>query len=292
MTTGLEAALDAVAGPPPAHPTVARPTPPRAPAPLPAGTGLFQVRVEELHPNPDNPRERLTDIAALAESIREQGLIQPIVARRGADGALYVVAGHRRLEAVKRLGWFNVEVVIRKDMAPDDVLAKALVENGHRAGLDPIEEARGLMRLKTLGGLSDLDLAKKVGRSQPTVSARLALLALPLEEQEALRSGATTIGAAVTIARIASGKVGPKGVSRAWHLGPEHGLAVLARARCRRLGHKTGRIIGGMACGLCWESVIRADERQHLHQAAAASGQCPICGHGVDVAATDLSTEG
>lgn len=281
MTTGLDAALDAVAGPAPS--AAPKPAPPRAPAPpAPSGTGLFRVRVEDLHPNPDNPRERLTDIAALADSIREQGLIQPIVARRAADGTLYIVAGHRRFEAIKRLGWFYVEVVIRKDMAPDEVLAKALVENGQRAGLDPIEEARALLRLKMVGNLSDQELARKVGRSQPTVSARLALLALPIEEQEALRAGQTTISAAVTIARIASGRVRAKGVSRAWHLGPEHALALFARARCRRLGHKTGRIIGGMACGLCWESVIRADERQHLQTAAAASGQCPICGHGVD----------
>jgi len=277
MTLGLEAALDAVAGPAPGAPAP-KPTRPRDPAPAPSGTGLFRVRVEELRPNPDNPRERMTGIGELADSIREQGLIQPIVARRAQDGTLHVVAGHRRLEAVKRLGWMHVEVVIRRDMPPDDVLAKALVENGQRAGLDPIEEARALLRLKTIGNLTDAELAKKVGRSQPTVSARLALLALPVEEQEALRAGQTTIGAAVTIARIASGRVRAKGVSRAWHLGPEHPLALFARARCRRLGHKTGRIIGGMACGACWESVIRADERQHLQQ-VAATGPCPVCGH-------------
>lgn len=278
MSTALNAALDSVLGTT-AGPT-AKPAPPRSPvpAPAPSGTGLMQVRLEEIQPNPDNPRERLTDIAELADSIRENGLIQPLIVRRTTDGRLELVAGHRRFEAVKRLGWFSVEVIIRKDMPPDDVLAAALVENGQRAGLDPIEEARALLRLKTVGNLSDVALAKKVGRSQPTVSARLALLSLPPDEQEALRAGQTTIGAAVLTARVNSGKVRKKGVDRAWHLGPTHALHHLARARCRRLAHKAGRMIGGVACGLCWESVIRSDERERCATHAISSGTCGTCG--------------
>lgn len=290
-TTNLDAALDAVLGAPPAP----VPTPPRRPAPgappalLPAEGSLMEVAVELVHPDPDNPRERLTDIAELAETIREEGLIQPLVVRRDGD-RLVVVAGHRRLEAVRRLGWMRVEVIVRRPMAADEVLAKMLVENGQRAGLDPIEEARALSRLKTLGGLSDLELARKVGRSQPVVSGRLALLSLPPEEQEAVRVGQMGVVAAVRTARIASGKVRKTGVSRAWHFSPDHDLARLAQNRCRRLKHKHGRSVGGMACGECWESVIRADERQHQHEMSAKQGRCALCGTpdaGVDAAGTD-----
>lgn len=278
LTNALDAALDDALGPKPT------PRPPRPPglAPVaaravPAEGGLMEVRLEDVHPSDANPRESLGDIPALADSIRENGLIQPIIVRQAADGRLIIVAGHRRYAAVKSLGHLRVEVIVRKDMPPDDELAQMLVENGQRAGLDPIEEARALMRLKTLGDLSDIELAKKIGRSQPTVSSRLALLSLPVEEQEMVRTGYMKVGAAVRVARIAAGKVRPTGSGRAWHLGPDHTLATSARARCRRLQHKTGRSVGGMACGECWESVIRADERAHLHQVSATQGRCAIC---------------
>jgi ParB family chromosome partitioning protein len=276
--THVSDALDEILG--------SRPTPtPRPPSRLSAGPaavppegGLIEVRLDAVHPNPQNPRETLPDIDELAQSIREVGLIQPIVVRHDPDGRLVIVAGHRRYAAVQRLGWLRIEVIVRKHMAPDDELAKMLVENGQRAGLDPIEEARALQRLKTLGGLSDLELAKKVGRSQVTVSGRLTLLSLSVEEQEAIRSGYLKVGAAVRVARLNSGRVRKTGIGRAWHLGPDHDLAKQAAARCRRLKHKTGRSVGGMACGECWESVIRADERQHLHEVSATQGQCAVCG--------------
>lgn len=157
--SGLDAALDAVAGPVPAAP---RPAPPE-----PYRPGLQSVRVEEVYPDPGNPRERMGDIDGLASSIHLTGLIQPIIARVDTDGCLVVVAGHRRLEAVKRLGWLWVEVIVRRDIASDDQLVKALIENGHRAGLDPIEEARGFARLKAQEDLSDAQVGARVGRNQP-----------------------------------------------------------------------------------------------------------------------------
>jgi ParB family chromosome partitioning protein len=281
MTTdhALAAALDDVLGaaptPKPAPPRVA---PAAAPMAVPPEGGLFEVLLNEIHPDPDNPREDLGDIDDLARSIREQGLIQPMIVRRADDDRLVIVAGHRRYAALRRLGRTRGEVIIRKAMAADDVLAKMLVENGQRAGLDPIEEARGLQRLKTLGGLSDLELARKIGRSQPLVSGRLALLALPAEDQEAVRARQLKVGAAVRTARLASGRVRKTGISKAWHLGPDHSLSRNAAARCRRLAHKTGRSVGGIACGECWESVIRADERQHLHATSAQQSRCVVCG--------------
>ena len=243
----------------------------------PAGT-YTAVPVAQLHPDPDNPRDELHDIEDLAQSIQEVGLLQPIVVRRHS-GRLLVVAGHRRLAAVKHLRWDKVQCIIRTDIRPDDVLAAMLIENGQRSDLDPIEEARGLRRLKAQLDCSDAELARRIGRSQPVVSSRLALLSLTVEEQAQVRAGGMTLVEATYKGRLNSGKVGKTGQDKNWHLGPSHDLADRAKARCNRLAHPGGRRIGGMACGACWESVIRADERDHLHELSAHLGKCTLCDH-------------
>lgn len=243
--------------------------------------GLVAIPVGQLRPSPNNPRERLDDIDALAASIREGGLIQPIIAQRipGHTG-LQIVAGHRRYAAVLKLGWPKVPVIVRRDLLPDEELLAMLVENGQRAGLDPIEEARAYRKLKA-GGFTDAGIGRKVGRSQSHVSSRLALLLLPAEDQEELRAGVIGITAATTKARTDSGRIRPRKhpTKSPVHLGILHELAPRAKARCQRLGHKSGhgKGVGGVACGECWESVIRADERQHLNDVSEQRGRCVLC---------------
>jgi ParB family chromosome partitioning protein len=242
---------------------------------LPDGKTLQMVPVDELHPDPDNPREKLTGIEELAESIDAQGLIQPIVARR-RGGRLVVVAGHRRLAAVELLQWATVETVITKDMPSDDVLAKMLVENGQRAGLDPIEEGRALARLKATTGKSSAEVGRAVGRSLSHVEGRLRLLSLPPSVQEKVRTGQMNIGEAVERSRADSGRAqGPRSSYR-FHLGDGHPLASKARARCRQM-HRQTRKVGAVACGECWETVIRANERETLHNHSAQTGRCALC---------------
>lgn len=274
MRTALDDAIATVVDDPPTP----RPGPPPAagrPAHLVAG--LVDLPVDQLRPSPNNPRERLTDIEDLASSMRENGLIQPVIARQDPDVGYVIVAGHRRHAAAQRLGWLRIQTIVRKDLRPDDELATMLVENGQRAGLDPIEEARALQRIKTTTGCTDQDLARKVGRSQPTVSARLALLSLPIAQQEQVRAGQMTIGHATHEGRLASGKVRPLGKPGGWHLDHTHSLAIMVMSRCKRLQHGRGRTIGGQGCGACWESVIRADERQATHEHSARAGACAIC---------------
>lgn len=254
----------------------ARPVTDQADDEEPVDGYLIRVPLEQLHADPDNVREHLDDIDDLAASIQEAGLLQPIVARKH-QGRLIVVAGHRRLAAVRTLRWPDVPVIVRADIKPDDVLAAMLIENGQRKDLDPIEEARGLARLKAQLDLTDGELAKKIGRSQPTVSARLALLSLTAAEQAEIRAGQMTLIEGTHKGRLASGRVGKTGVDRNWHLGPTHGLADRAKARCNRLAHPKGRKVGGMACGACWESVIRADEREHAQALSGELGKCVTC---------------
>lgn len=248
-------------------------------------TQLRRVPLNDLHPDPGNLRSDLTGIEDLADSMRENGLHQPIVARRDGD-RLVIVAGHRRYAAAKHLRWTDIEVVIRGAMKPDAVIAAMLIENGQRADLDPIDEARGMRQLKATHGYTDADLARKIGRSQGFVSTRLALLNLTPEEQEQVRNGELGRVEGSNLGRLKSGKTRPssKGHVTVAHFGATHDLASKAAARCKRLAHR-GKIAGGMACGSCWESVIRADERDHTQARNALVDDCVTCGHPLEKAA-------
>lgn len=266
------------------------------PAALGEETGYARVPVDQVRPDPNNVREHVhnpstdstsgytvDDIDQLADSIREVGLLQPIVVRRTEIGELVVVAGHRRLAAIKRLRWTDVDVIIRSPMKPDHVIAAMLIENGQRRDLNPIEEARGIRRLKATQDLTDAAVARKIGRTQSYVSGRLALLLLSAEEQELVRSGEMGRTAAANLGRLKSGKTrsSSKGHVTVQYFGPTHDLATRAKARCDRLRHR-GKVAGGMACGSCWESVIRAAEREALQDANARADDCVTCGHPID----------
>lgn len=250
------------------------------------GRHLVDVDVTKVHPDPENVRGRnMPDIEELADSIKEAGLLQPIVVRRTSSGQLIVVAGHRRLAAVKHLRWAKIPVIINADMRPDEVLAAMLIENGQRADLDPIEEARGLHRLRAqMGGdeaCSEVELARRIGRSLAYVNGRLLLLNLSAEDQQAVREGRFGVTAATQRGRMNSGRLRNGAVGRVpggLHLSSGHDLADRARSRCTRLQHSKGKSVGGIACGECWESVIRADEREHLQEITSSTNVCPVCG--------------
>jgi ParB family chromosome partitioning protein len=230
--------------------------------------GFVAISLDEIRPSPNNPRERLAEIDDLAKSIRESGLIQPIVVQRvpGVDG-YQIIAGHRRFMAVQNLGWVTCPCVVRRDMLPDEELLAMLVENGQRADLDPIEEARAFRRLMA-SGLTKADVARRVGRSPVTVSGRLTLLSLPQAEQERIRAGHLPVSRALASAtaerqqerlRQAGRPAGrPKGSATKPYFGAQHPHAKVAAALCEHRGRPK---VGGIACGECWESVIRADER-------------------------------
>lgn len=288
------------------QPTVSRGT--ETIAGQPAQQRLVRLRVDQLKADPSNPREHLahklsaddlgdnghtggaTDLDQLADSIRESGLLQPIVVRERVTGDqtdYFIVAGHRRAAALRKLQWTTTEVLVRPPMRPDEVLAAMLIENGQRAGLDPIEEARAIRTLGTTHGWTDAQTAQKIGRSQAYVSRRLALLQLDPDEQERVRAGEMGVTAGSDLGRLKSGKTirSSKGHVSVDYFGPTNELASRARSRCDRLGHKGRKIAGGEACGACWESVIRADERSSLQERNATADSCVTCGEPLDHAA-------
>lgn len=229
------------------------------------GVTLTNVRVVDLHTDPDNPREHLDGIEELADTIKSVGLLQPPVVRRHG-GHLVIVAGHRRIAALRLLKWTHVDVLIRGEMRPDHVLAAMLIENGQRQDLDPIEEARGYRQLAQMG-LTHTEIAARVGRSAATVATRLALLDLPPDEQEDIRAGALTLSHVQNRAALerqqarlrAGGRAAgrPTGAKTKPYFGDTHPLA-----RAARCDHRGKPKIGGVGCGECWEQAIRADERR------------------------------
>jgi len=227
---------------------------------------LASVATRDVFPDPANPREDVGDVSELAASMRSVGMLQPIVVRRTGSGRLVVLAGHRRLAAAQMLKWPHVQVVINGDLPPDQALVAMLVENGQRAGLDPIEEARAYRRILDEGHTWP-ELARMVGRSEFTIAKRMQLLSLPEAEQEAVRAGVVSLreaGEKATRVRAPKGPAErpPTQASRNWHFDHRHPLAATARARCLGLQHKPGRrASGGVACGECWEATIREDER-------------------------------
>jgi ParB family chromosome partitioning protein len=149
----------------------------------------FQVEVQRIVPNSLQPRRAFDEakIEELAASIREQGVIQPLVVRRNGDG-YELIAGERRLRAAVKAGVKQVPVVIR-EASDSEALQLALIENLQREDLNPIEEASAYQRLHTGFGLSQEEIAERVHKSRPTVANSMRLLLLPKEVQEALSQG-------------------------------------------------------------------------------------------------------
>ncbi len=166
-----------------------------APA-APRGQGLFVVGIEEVHPGPHQPRKSFDDgrLDELAESIKTQGIIQPLVVRRSPDGDGYeLIAGERRWRAAQRAGLHEVPVVVR-DVAERQVFEMALVENLQRADLNPIEEAEGYQRLFNEFGYTQEALAERVGKDRSTVANALRLLKLPPLVRELVVGGRLAMG--------------------------------------------------------------------------------------------------
>jgi ParB family chromosome partitioning protein len=144
------------------------------------GAELAHVPIDQIHPNPRQPRKRFEHetTLALAESIRAQGIIQPIVLRPRAAGGFELVAGERRWRAAREANLQTLPALVR-DAADRDALLLGLVENVARENLSPIEEARGYAVLMDEFELSLGDVSQRVGRSKPAISNKLRLLDLP-----------------------------------------------------------------------------------------------------------------
>lgn len=162
------------------------------------------VPLDEIRPNPEQPREVFDKEAleSLADSIRQHGLLTPMVVRRH-EGRYILIAGERRFRAAGLAGLSEVPVMVREADDPGVQLELALVENLQRTDLDPVEEARGYQRLLAEYGYTQEQVAVRVGRGRPTVANALRLLKLPAYALQALRDGRISAGHARALLPIA-----------------------------------------------------------------------------------------
>ena len=157
--------------------------------------GLLDVPVNAIAPNPKQPRTNFDDeaLAGLAASIREVGILQPLVVRRTDDARFELIAGERRLRAARAAGLAVVPVVLR-DSDDADLLRDALIENIHREDLNPIEQAEAFKALLGELGLKQEELADRVGVSRSHIANTIRLLGLPLDVQQLLTDDKISAG--------------------------------------------------------------------------------------------------
>jgi ParB family transcriptional regulator, chromosome partitioning protein len=159
------------------------------------GAFLREVPVGDVVPNPKQPRQVFDDEALdeLTHSVREFGLLQPIVVREGADGQYELIMGERRLRAARGAGLETVPAIVR-DTTDDAMLRDALLENIHRVQLNPLEEAAAYQQLLEEFGATHEELASKIGRSRSQVTNTIRLMKLPVKVQTRVAAGIISAG--------------------------------------------------------------------------------------------------
>ncbi|HVN67918.1 MAG TPA: ParB/RepB/Spo0J family partition protein [Candidatus Sulfotelmatobacter sp.] len=158
------------------------------------GRTIVNVDINNVVPNPRQPRTRFSkeSLHELAESIKVQGVIEPILTRM-RDGKYELVAGERRLRAAKLAGIAAIPAIV-KDFSDQQSLELSLIENLQREDLNPMDESEGYARLAAEFSLTQEDIAKRVGKDRSTVANMVRLLSLPKQIKESLRKGEVTVG--------------------------------------------------------------------------------------------------
>jgi len=173
-----------------------------APAPEPEpqlvaipGTRLIHVDPNDIVPNPRQPRTHFDsdDLAELIHSVREFGVLQPVVVRTNEDGKYELIMGERRTRASREAGLTSIPAILR-DTEDEHLLRDALLENLHRSQLNPLEEASAYQQLLEDFGITQEELATRIGRSRPQISNTIRLLKLPVPVQQRVAAGVLSAG--------------------------------------------------------------------------------------------------
>jgi ParB family chromosome partitioning protein len=254
--------------------SAAKPLPGAAQAPAgPAGQaagGQGEALISRVHPHPRNIRSKIGVLEEMAASMRAHGILQPIAVEPHPDraGHWQVIAGHRRLEAAKLAGLDVVPITLRQPDAgtlPGELM---LIENLHREGLNAIDKAEAMGELRD-AGYSVARISQSIGLAEGTVYYYLSLLDLDDKSRQRVRDGLVTAADAVAGIRRERKKQRKRegrapvggGMWEPDHFTGQHPLARRAAALCDAREHTMRRRVGRTACGQCWETVIREDER-------------------------------
>jgi ParB family chromosome partitioning protein len=164
------------------------------------GVRLVQVDPNAIVPNPRQPRTHFDSehLSELVHSVREFGVLQPVVVRTNADGAYELIMGERRTRAAREAGLETIPAIVR-DTTDEDLLRDALLENLHRSELNPLEEASAYQQLPEDFGITQEELATRIGRSRPRISNTIRLLKLPVPVQQRVAAGVLSAGHARAI---------------------------------------------------------------------------------------------
>lgn len=167
------------------------------------GARLIEVDPYQIVPNPRQPRTNFDadDLAELVHSVREFGVLQPVVVRTNADGKYELIMGERRTRAAREAGLTKIPAIVR-DTTDQDLLRDALLENLHRSELNPLEEASAYQQLLEDFGITQEELATKIGRSRPQISNTIRLLKLPIPVQQRVAAGVISAGHARAILSV------------------------------------------------------------------------------------------
>lgn len=182
--------------------------PAEAPAPVVHSAGLMEIAIESIAPNPYQPRKTFNEasIEELARSVRQHGIVQPLVVTRAGENRYKLIAGERRYRAAQKAGLTTVPVVVKEEMGEGDALQIALIENIQREDLNPIEEALAYHQLHEEFGLTQEEISKQVGKERSTVANFLRLLKLPDNVKKLLASGQLSMGHARALLAVESPK--------------------------------------------------------------------------------------
>lgn len=167
---------------------------------------VFELDIEKVSPNPDQPRKEFdqTALDELADSIAEKGVIQPILVRQTNDGSYQIIAGERRYRASKQAGKSTIPAIV-KSYGEEETLEVALIENLQREDLNPIEEALAFKQLIERFSMGQEQIAKKIGKNRSTVANSLRLLKLPQSVQDAISQGNLSAGHARAVLSVSTG---------------------------------------------------------------------------------------
>jgi len=167
------------------------------------GARLVHIDPRSIVPNPRQPRSHFDadDLAELVHSVREFGVLQPVVVRATDEGTYELIMGERRTRAAREAGLDSIPAVVR-DTADEHLLRDALLENLHRSELNPLEEASAYQQLLEDFGITQEELATRIGRSRPQISNTIRLLKLPMPVQQRVAAGVLTAGHARAILSV------------------------------------------------------------------------------------------
>jgi ParB/RepB/Spo0J family partition protein len=223
------------------------------------------IPTDQLRDNPANIRDdvKVSEIDDLANSIRANGILQPLIVNRTIDDEYVVTDGHRRLAAA-RLAKVPIAPCLVTDAHDQRAVLAVMLATAMHKELTPLEQARAFKQCRDNGMLT-LDIARSTGYSQALVRNRLLLLELPAEAQDMVDKDELTLGQATALAKqVKARSIGTATAStyKSRWLARTHRLARKVELRCDHA--EVRQVVGGVGCGQCWEAAIRADEKAEV----------------------------